>query len=95
MSLNSFYYDYVFATGTFTESMTVNFGSSYIRAAVALQQVKNAGAVQIAIVEYVQNGTPHHGSWQEINGDGFTSVTCALTVANADGQGTLNVDIFS
>ena len=98
MALNGFYYDTLWAYAqntTFTESATINFGSSYIRAAVALQNVSEPGAVGIAIVEYVQNGSPFHGSWQEINGSGFTSVTVGLTVTNAYGQGTLNIDIFS
>jgi hypothetical protein len=98
MALNGFYYEelWAYATNTtFTESATVNFGPSYVRAATALQNVSEPGAVGVAIVEFVQNGTPYHGFWQEINGPGITSVTVALTVTNAYGQGTLNIDIFS
>ena len=98
MALNGFYYDTRWAEAqneSYTVSATINLGSSYIRAAVALQNVSAPGAVGVAIVEYVQNGSPHQGSWQEIAGPGITSVTYALTVTNAYGQATLNVDIFN
>lgn len=75
----------------FTENETVNIPPTAVLVTCALQQVNQQGSngqAQMAITSYVQNGDPHNGSWQIINGDNITSVTFSLTVNNARAQGT-------
>jgi hypothetical protein len=91
----AFWYEEIWAEesgGTnFAETATVNIPSSSVLVSCALQQVNQQGGgsqARMAITQYVENGDPHEGNWQMINGKGITSVTFALTVNNAAAQGT-------
>jgi hypothetical protein len=90
-----FWYEYIWAEesggSNFSEVKTVNIPSSSVLVTCALQEVNQQGGggqAEMAITQYVQNGDPHEGSWQILNGDGITSVTFALTVNNARAQAT-------
>jgi hypothetical protein len=75
----------------FAETATVDIPSSNVLVSCALQQVNQQGGggqAKMSITQYVQNGNPHAGNWQMVNGDGITSVTFALTVNNTAAQGT-------
>lgn len=103
MALNGFWYDTFWAWAQGEDAsfaFSVNIPSSYVRAYPTLQQhLENRGdsqtGVKVNIVEYVQNGTPHHVDAQEVNGPGFTNVTFAIYVNRCSGAGVGNVDIFS
>jgi len=53
----------------------------------------NGGSPQaeIFISEYMQNGSPHAGSWDEFNANGISSITVSLTVNNATAKGVLTI----
>ncbi|HEY1795984.1 MAG TPA: hypothetical protein VGG57_07680 [Stellaceae bacterium] len=91
----SFWYEEIWAEESgghnFAETATVNIPSSSVLVSCALQQVNQQGGggqARMAITQYVQDGDPHEGNWQIVNGSGITSVTFALTVNNAAAQGT-------
>ena len=76
---------------TFSETLTINLPATDVLVTCALQQVGQLGSngqAQMAITQYVQEGTPREGSWQSLSGNGVTSVTFSLTVNNARAQGT-------
>lgn len=90
-----FWYDDIWAEESggspFSETFTADIPSTDVLVTCALQQVNQQGGggqAQIAITSYVQNGDPHEGSWQILNGNNITSVTFTLTVVNARAQGT-------
>jgi hypothetical protein len=91
----AFWYEEIWAEESgghnFSEVKTVNIPSNSVLVSCALQEVNQQGGggqAKMAITQYVQNGDPHEGNWQMINGKGITSVTFALTVNNAAAQGT-------
>ena len=76
---------------TFAETFTIDLPATDVLVTCALQQVGQIGTngqAQIAITQYVENGSPLEGSWQSLSGNGVTSVTFSLTVNNARAQGT-------
>jgi hypothetical protein len=79
----------------FTEKATVNLGGSFnVYASCALSKFSATGGspqAEMLITEYVQNGTPHEGSFNEVIGNGISSLTVALTVNNANAKGVMTV----
>ena len=89
-----FWYDDIWAEESggnpFSETFTIDLPATAVLATTSLQSVKQQGSngqATIAITQYVQNGDPHEGNWQNVNGNGVTSVTFTLTVVNAYAQG--------
>jgi len=79
----------------FTETAVVNLGGAYnVYASCALSKFNaNGGSPQaeMYISEYVQNGDPISGSFNEVLGNGISSITVALTVNNATAKGVMTV----
>jgi hypothetical protein len=89
-----FWYDDINAWAvneSFSETFTIDLPATAVLVTCGLQQVGQLGTngqAQIAITQYVEDGSPHEGSWQILNGNGVTSVSFTLTVNNARAQGT-------
>src|ERR1700689_3100940 len=76
---------------TFSETLTIDLPATDVLVTCGLQQVGQLGSngqAQIAITQYVQDGSPKEGSWQSLSGNVVTSVTFSLTANNARAQGT-------
>jgi hypothetical protein len=79
----------------FTETEVVNLNGSYsVYASCGLSKFNGNGGspqAEIFISEYVQNGSPHQGSWDELYANGISSITVSLTVNNATAKGVLTI----
>ena len=79
----------------FTETEVVNLNGSYsVYASCGLSKFNGNGGspqAEIFISEYVQNGSPHVGSWDELYANGISSITVSLTVYNATAKGVLTI----
>jgi hypothetical protein len=79
----------------FTETAVVDLnGSDNVYASVALSKFNGNGSspqAEIYISGYVQNGNPYSGSWDELLGDGISSITVSLTVNNANAKGVMTI----
>jgi len=79
----------------YTGSEVLDRGGAFnVYASCALTKFNATGGspqAEIFISSYVQNGNPVSGSWNELNGNGISSITLSMTANNVHARGLMTV----